>query len=146
MDIYYAMFLPLKEGGYGISFLEFDEAFSEGETIEECFVNAAEVLTIAIKERMWNNNKLPTPRTYDDVAATAEEIVLQSIEFDSTRDYLVQGIVAPDLDNALVRFNTSLRKYELDELDKKAELLGYTRSKFIAVATEVYNINNNKGE
>lgn len=52
---------PQKSGGYVVQFLDLEEAFTEGETIEECLFNAQEVLSLVIEQRLADGVEIPSP-------------------------------------------------------------------------------------
>lgn len=58
---YPAIFDPAAEGGYTITFPDFPEAISEGDTLEEANFNAIEVLDLTLKSRMEDNEAIPLP-------------------------------------------------------------------------------------
>lgn len=58
---YPAIFDPADEGGYTITFPDFPEAISEGDTLEEANYNAIEVLDLTLKSRMEDNEVIPLP-------------------------------------------------------------------------------------
>jgi antitoxin HicB len=58
---YPAIFDPADEGGYTITFPDFPEAISEGDTLEEANYNSIEVLDLTLKSRMEDNEIIPLP-------------------------------------------------------------------------------------
>jgi antitoxin HicB len=58
---YPAILTPQVEGGYLVQFVDLDEAFTEGETLEEALFNAAEVLTLTLDGRMEEGQPIPAP-------------------------------------------------------------------------------------
>jgi antitoxin HicB len=58
---YPAIFDPADEGGYTITFPDFPEAISEGDSLEEANYNAIEVLDLTLKSRMEDNEIIPLP-------------------------------------------------------------------------------------
>lgn len=62
MNISYpAIFKPEKAGGYCVQFVDLEEAFTEGDTLEEALFNAAEVLTLTLEGRMDEDLAIPAP-------------------------------------------------------------------------------------
>jgi antitoxin HicB len=53
------------EGGYFVQFVDIEEAFTQGESIEECVFNAAEVLSAILECRLENNDEIPEPSKGD---------------------------------------------------------------------------------
>jgi len=60
---YPAFFEPCAEGGFCITFLDFPEAISEGDSLEEAFYMASEVLDLTLISRMTDKESIPLPRT-----------------------------------------------------------------------------------
>lgn len=57
-----AIITPAEEGEYLVDFPDFDGgAFTEGETLEEALLNAAEVLNLVLEERLEAGKPIPTP-------------------------------------------------------------------------------------
>ena len=50
---------PQKPKGYFVRFPDIEEAFTQGDTLDECLFNAAEVLTLVLEHRL--EEKLPIP-------------------------------------------------------------------------------------
>lgn len=55
--------LDKKESRYLVTFPDFPEACSEGETLEEAHFNASEVLTLTIEARIEEEVEIPHPST-----------------------------------------------------------------------------------
>lgn len=58
---YPAIITPQETGGYLVEFPDLEEAFTEGETLEEALFNAAEVLTLMLECRLDDKEKIPQP-------------------------------------------------------------------------------------
>lgn len=54
-----------KDGRYLASFPQFEEAITEGETLEEALFNASEVLTLTIEGRFAEGMEVPRPQEGD---------------------------------------------------------------------------------
>jgi antitoxin HicB len=62
MDIRYpATLTEDADGGFLVQFVDFEEAFTEGDTLEEALFNAAEVLTLTLDGRMDEGIPIPEP-------------------------------------------------------------------------------------
>jgi antitoxin HicB len=62
MVIHYpATFQPDPTGGFFVQFIDLDEAFTEGDTMEEALFNAAEVLTLTLQGRVDEGQDIPEP-------------------------------------------------------------------------------------
>ena len=56
---YPAIFHKADEGGYWISFPDFPECFTQGESVEEAYAMAVEAIGLCIDEKLKNNESLP---------------------------------------------------------------------------------------
>lgn len=128
---YFAIFTPASEGGYTITFPDIPEALSQGDTLEECMVNARDVLATSLEEYAAERRELPSPSSYEQVR---EQAVGMRAEpgVDHAIPQLLQLIHAPAVDRTPVRINISLPKCALEELDRQARERGLSRSAFIA--------------
>ncbi|MBN2242945.1 MAG: type II toxin-antitoxin system HicB family antitoxin [Acidobacteria bacterium] len=62
MNIRYpAVIKPQKPGGYFVRFPDIEEAVTQGETIDECLFNAAEVLSLVLDHRIAKGQPIPKP-------------------------------------------------------------------------------------
>lgn len=62
MDIRHpALFTADADGGWLVRFVDLDEAFTEGDTLEEALFNAAEVLTLTLEGRFAEGQPIPSP-------------------------------------------------------------------------------------
>lgn len=59
--LYPAVFEPQEPSGFCVQFVDIEEAFTEGETIEECLFNAAEVLTAILEVYIEDDREIPHP-------------------------------------------------------------------------------------
>ena len=64
---YPAIFDPADEGGYTITFPDFPEAISEGDSLEEANYNAVELLDLTLKSMMEDNEVIPLPHSESGV-------------------------------------------------------------------------------
>ncbi|WP_202985509.1 type II toxin-antitoxin system HicB family antitoxin [Thiospirillum jenense] len=58
---YPARFTPQADGGFFVQFVDLDNAFTEGATLEEAQFNAAEVLTLILEDRLERGDAIPAP-------------------------------------------------------------------------------------
>lgn len=58
---YPAVFKPQKPSGFFVRFPDIEEAITQGETIDECMFNAAEVLSLVLDDRLEKNEDIPSP-------------------------------------------------------------------------------------
>ena len=62
MNIRYpAVIKPQKPSGYFVRFPDIEEAITQGETIDECLFNAAEVLSLVLDHRIAEGQPIPKP-------------------------------------------------------------------------------------
>ncbi len=62
MDIRYpALLEPQEPTGYCVRFPDLDEAITEGDTLDECLFNAADVLTLTLEGRLEEDQPIPEP-------------------------------------------------------------------------------------
>lgn len=78
---YPAVFHIAEEGGFWISFPDFPEAFTQGESMEEVYAMATDALGLCISDLLQVNEKLPVPSLPTEVEMEGEA-VLVVIEFD----------------------------------------------------------------
>lgn len=62
---YPAIFHTAEEGGFWVSFPDFPECFTEGETIEEAYQMSIEALGLTLSDRIANHESLPSPSSPD---------------------------------------------------------------------------------
>lgn len=138
MSSYFAVIMPVREGGYTVEFPDIPEAFTQGDTLEECLTLGADVLAIAVEEYAKARKELPEPSALEQVGAWAEE---QKNDPDLAPGgrLLFQLFRAPDMDMTPVRVTISLAKSVLDNIDSKARQAGYTRSGFLAAAAQAFH-------
>ena len=77
---YPAIFDPAIEGGYTVTFPDFPEAISEGDTLEEAIFNAIEVLDLTLKSRIEDNEAIPLPHTEsgENIRMIAPDVNIQA--------------------------------------------------------------------
>lgn len=56
---------PQEDGSFFVQFIDFEEAFTEGDTREEAAYNAAEVLTGIVGYRVERGQEIPSPSLAD---------------------------------------------------------------------------------
>lgn len=52
---------PQPDGGFFVQFMDLEEAFTEGDTVEEAAFNAAEVLSGILAHRLEQGDEIPDP-------------------------------------------------------------------------------------
>jgi antitoxin HicB len=61
MQITYPAIVTAEQDGFTVQFVDLDEAFTEGDTMEEALFNASEVLTLTLEGRLSENLPVPLP-------------------------------------------------------------------------------------
>lgn len=126
MEYFYLVF-PLKNGGYAVEFPDIPEAFSEGKTLDECIINAGEVLAIAAEEYRLAKKLLPEPSTANAIWQSSHNSEFYEFRNPDEAVMLLSKKV-PNPDIQPVKVNISLTKGELADIDEKARALGLSRS------------------
>ena len=78
---YPAIFHKAKEGGFWVSFPDFDECLTEGDNMAEAYEMAFDALGLAISEKLANKEILPVPSSIETIN-TEENSFIAVIEFD----------------------------------------------------------------
>lgn len=75
---YPARFEPQQPSGYFVQFIDFENAITQGETLEECKANAQEVLSLVIEDMLDEGMDIPQPSKAVDAFFIAPETLIQS--------------------------------------------------------------------
>jgi predicted RNase H-like HicB family nuclease len=137
MSYYFAVFLPVKEGGYAIEFPDIPEALSQGDDLAECMVMAADALAICAEEYAKARRLLPPPSSLEEVEAWAERQKEDADLLPGSKMFF-QLFKAPEADMTPVKISISLPKSTLAAIDEKARLAGLTRSGYLSTAAMAY--------
>lgn len=78
---YPAVFHEAEEGGFWISFPDFPECFSQGETMEEAYEMAVDALGLCISEMEKEKLQIPIPTKPINILTKEQEVVV-IMEFD----------------------------------------------------------------
>ena len=70
---YPVLFEAQPEGGFTVTFPDFPEAITEGDTIEQARFNAAECLSLVLDVRMEQGDTIPLPSLSDEMEAVEPE-------------------------------------------------------------------------
>ena len=70
--------IPAEEGGYIIQFIDLPEAYSEGNTIDECFYMATDVLNLSLECRLENDEPIPEPSEVDTKYKVMPSVTIQA--------------------------------------------------------------------
>ena len=63
---YPACFEPCEEGGFTVTFPDFPEAITEGDTLEEALYMASDVLDLTLLSRIADKQEIPIPHEEQD--------------------------------------------------------------------------------
>jgi antitoxin HicB len=69
---------PQESEGFVVQFVDFEEAFTEGRTVEECYFNAQEVLSLVIEQRLADGTEIPPPSESDSPHRTTPDAQTQA--------------------------------------------------------------------
>ncbi len=59
--LYPAIFEAQEPSGFFVHFVDIPEAITQGETIDECLFNGAEVLSLVVQEYLDSGREIPLP-------------------------------------------------------------------------------------
>lgn len=135
MASYFAGIFRTQEGPYAVFFPDFPEAFTQGETLDECLALGADVLATVVEEYTKERKVLPEPTSFDKAWAWAVEFG-KDADLAQGAEPMLQLFRAPEIDLTPVRISVSIAKSTLDDIDAKAGRLGMTRSGFLVKAAQ----------
>jgi antitoxin HicB len=119
---------PQEPNGYLVQFIDFEEGFTEGETLEECAFNAAEVLSGILIARIGQNQDIPTPSSADGrLVASPDASVQSAMLLRLARGDRPMSDIARALDTswaAAQRLEDPSHWPSLKQLDRAARVLG----------------------
>jgi antitoxin HicB len=121
---------PQESGGFVVQFLDIKEAFTEGATPEECALNAAEVLTGILEQRLADGAEIPLPGKHGRKPTASPSAAVQTaILLRVTRQE--EGKSLADLARALGTSWPAVQRLEkpnanptLKQLERAAKALG----------------------
>ena len=119
---------PQEPGGFFVQFADFDEAITEGDTLEEAAFNAAEVLSAIIAFRIDHNQDIPQPSPADGRPQAYPSVEVQSaLLLRNARGERPIADLARGLDTswaAAQRLENPHHWPSLKQLDRAARVLG----------------------
>ena len=137
---YWAAFVLEDDGYYSVSFPDVPGAITEGASIEEAFDMAEDALSLVLQDMAARQKQIPSASPLSKaIQAAKNERQEDGLPWDVSQ-VVFQLVHAPNLDMTPVRINVSLPKFALEEVDRKAALVGMTRSGFLAKAAASYNV------
>ncbi len=78
---YPALFHTAEESGFFVTFPDFEECLTEGDTMESAYEMAVDALGLTISDRLQNKQKLPAPSSFQDIFVK-DGCFLVIVEFD----------------------------------------------------------------
>lgn len=79
MNIRYpAVIKPQKPKGYFVRFPDIEETVTQGDTVEECLLNASEVLTLVLDYRLEKGQDIPKPSKIKNAYLVAPDAKTQA--------------------------------------------------------------------
>lgn len=124
MNYYIALIHKDPDSDYGVSFPDFPGCVTAGSTLEEAAAMAREALEGHVALMIEDGDAIPEPSTMDVVLSDPENR-------EGTPLMVPLTTAAP---RKVVRVNITLQEDVLQEIDRSAESLGFTRSGFLAHA------------
>ena len=126
---YPARFEPQEDGGFFVQFVDLDNAFTEGTTLEEAQFNAAEVLTLILEDRLESGAAIPAPSpvTPETIEIAPEPSVQAAILLRQARGDRPLSDLARALETswaAAQRLEDPHHWPTLKQLDRAARVLG----------------------
>ncbi len=137
MKYYLMAFIPDKVG-YVVFSPDFQEANTQGDTIDEAMEMAIDVLRITVEEYVKEGKKIPEPCDVE----TAKNVIngmLKDIDIKVYGEILYQYIPVATPNYSIGSVCVSMTKAELEEIDFKAKLYGLKRSRLLVAAARAYN-------
>lgn len=119
MANYVALLRKSLDGGYCVSYPDFPNCMTSGDTLEEARLMAAAALDIPVED--FGKARLPVPSKLDAIMADPENFGVA-----------ILCVYVSDPKVKHVRFNATMPEDLLAEIDKSAKQRGLSRSEFLA--------------
>jgi predicted RNase H-like HicB family nuclease len=123
MREYIALIHKDADSDYGVSFPDLPGCITAGSTLDEARSMAAEALALHLEGLQEDGEAIPAPSSLEEIMADR-----------ANRDAVAVLIPAPVSTAKSVRINITLPADVLEEIDRRAEREGFTRSGFLAQA------------
>jgi predicted RNase H-like HicB family nuclease len=108
-----------RTSDFGVSFPDFPGCVTAGKTLDEVRRLAPKALALHIQGMMEDGDPIPGPSTIDDLAG------------DPALKGAVAFLVKVDAGEKAERFNITARPSQMEEIDRRAEREGMTRSAYM---------------
>ncbi|WGS23035.1 MULTISPECIES: type II toxin-antitoxin system HicB family antitoxin [unclassified Bradyrhizobium] len=123
MRHYIALIHKDADSDYGVSFPDLPGVITAGTDLDDARTMAAEALALHLEGLAEDGEAVPEPSSLEEIMADVEN-----------RDGVAVLIPAPSEGVKSVRVNITLPSDILNEIDRRAEQEGFTRSGFLAQA------------
>ncbi|WGR91371.1 type II toxin-antitoxin system HicB family antitoxin [Bradyrhizobium sp. ISRA443] len=123
MRHYIALIHKDADSDYGVSFPDLPGVITSGTDLDDARTMAAEALALHLEGLAEDGEAVPEPSSLEKIMADVEN-----------RDGVAVLIPAPSEGVKSVRVNITLPSDILNEIDRRAEQEGFTRSGFLAQA------------
>jgi predicted RNase H-like HicB family nuclease len=111
-----------SDSDFGVSFPDFPGVIAAGQTLDEAYRMAAEALEMHIAGMVEEGEAIPAPSTLD------------ALESDPAREGAVVVLVHVADSDRTVRVNITARERQIEEIDRRANAAGMTRSAYMVQA------------
>jgi antitoxin HicB len=81
-----AVFSPEKEGGYSVTFRDFPDAFTCGDTYQQAYVMAEDCLAEAVATRMIHREDIPKPSRGSALVPVPLWLALKAVLYQTLKD------------------------------------------------------------
>ncbi|WP_026363045.1 type II toxin-antitoxin system HicB family antitoxin [Methylopila sp. M107] len=125
MRSYIALIHKDADSDFGVSFPDLPGVVTAGSSIDEARALAQEALALHLEGMAEDGEAPPEPSTLDVIMAVREN-----------RDAVAALIPAPSLQARAIRISVTFPEDVLGEVDRYAEMHGYTRSGFLQSAAK----------
>jgi predicted RNase H-like HicB family nuclease len=112
-----------RKSDYGVSFPDFPGCISAGRTLEEARRMAEEALALHVEGLIEDGETLPEPSTLDGL-----------IRDPALRDAVAFLVPLDGNAGKTVRINITARQKQIEEIDRRAQAAGLSRSAYIVQA------------
>lgn len=134
MQSYFAYMVPLREGGYQVTFPDFPEAATFGSDLDDALLMGQDMLDISVSERLRASRSLPEP---SDKKAVIEAMKQEKGSEEPDSDCLIQ-LFMPDYVRRELASPIIVPRSVLEKIDAKARASGMQRSELVEAAAQAF--------
>jgi len=120
---YIAYLHKTRKSDYGVSFPDFPGCITAGRTLEEARRMAGEALALHVDGLLEDGETLPEPSTLDSL-----------VRDPALKDAVAFLVPLDDKAGKAVRINITARQRQIEEIDRRAQAAGLSRSAYIVQA------------